>query len=68
MHELLEKRDHFSFVELITRPRSALDLACAFLAMLDSVKNKLIRIKQHRLFGDILIFRYSTEVMNGKNA
>ena len=68
MHELLEKRDHFSFVELITRPRSALDLACAFLAMLDSVKNKLIRIKQHRLFGDILIFRYSNEVMNGKNA
>ncbi|HWP69151.1 MAG TPA: segregation/condensation protein A [Rectinemataceae bacterium] len=68
MHELLEKRDHFSFVELITRPRSALDLACAFLAMLDSVKNKLIRIKQHSLFGDILIFRYSNEVMNGKDS
>jgi len=68
MHELLEKRDRFSFVELITRPRSALDLACAFLAMLDSVKNKLIRIKQHRLFGDILIFRYSNEVVNGKDS
>lgn len=68
MGELLENREHFSFVELITRPRSALDLACAFLAMLDAVKNKLIRIKQHRLFGDILIFRFSTEVSNGKNA
>jgi segregation and condensation protein A len=67
MNELLEKREHFSFIELITRPRSALDLACAFLAMLDAVKNKLIRIKQHKLFGDILIFRYANEVPNGKN-
>ena len=66
MNELLEKREHFSFIELITRPRSALDLACAFLAMLDAVKNKLIRIKQHKLFGDILIFRYANEVPNGK--
>lgn len=68
MNELFQKRDHFSFVELITRPRSALDLACAFLAMLDSVKNKLIKIRQHRLFGDILIFRYSSEVPDGKNS
>ncbi len=55
MHELLEKHGEFSFVQLITRPRSALDLACAFLAMLDAVKNKIIRIRQHRLFGDIII-------------
>lgn len=68
MNELLEKREHFSFIQLITRPRSALDLACAFLAMLDAVKNKLIRIKQHRLFGDILIFRYVNEVPNGKDS
>lgn len=67
INEILEKRGNFSFMELITRPRSALDLACAFLAMLESVKNKLIRIKQHRLFGDILIFRYSNEVPNGTN-
>lgn len=67
MNEFLEKREHFSFIQLITRPRSALDLACAFLAMLDAVKNKLIRIKQHKLFGDILIFRYANEVPNGKD-
>ncbi|MDX9826580.1 MAG: segregation/condensation protein A [Spirochaetia bacterium] len=59
MYELLEKQGDFSFVQLITRPRSALDLACAFLAMLDAVKNKIIRIKQHRLFGDILISPYT---------
>lgn len=68
INELLGRQRGFSFVELITRPRSALDLACAFLAMLDSVKNKLIRIKQHRLFGDILIFPYCDEVPHGKNA
>lgn len=59
MHELLETQGEFSFIQLITRPRSALDLACAFLAMLDAVKNKIIRIKQHRLFGDILISPYT---------
>jgi segregation and condensation protein A len=66
MNEFLSKRDRFSFTELITRPRSALDLACAFLALLDSVKNKTIRIRQHKLFGDILIFRYIREAQDGK--
>ena len=56
MNEFLENREHFSFVELITRPRSALDLACAFLAMLDAVKNKLIRIKQHKLLAIFSFF------------
>lgn len=65
MNEFLSKRDRFSFTELITRPRSALDLACAFLALLDSVKNKTIRIRQHKLFGDILIFRPIREAHDG---
>ncbi|MCX7026934.1 MAG: segregation/condensation protein A [Spirochaetes bacterium] len=63
--ELLERKGHFSFVELVTRPRSALDLACAFLAILDSVKNKIIRIRQHRIFGDIQIFPYGSEADHG---
>jgi segregation and condensation protein A len=63
--ELLERKGHFSFVELVTRPRSALDLACSFLAILDSVKNKLISIRQHRLFGDIQIFPYGSEADHG---
>ncbi|HEY9055379.1 MAG TPA: segregation/condensation protein A [Rectinemataceae bacterium] len=64
--ELLGRKGHFSFAELITRPRSAMDLACAFLALLDSVKNKLIRIRQHRLFGDIQIFPYRGEDEDGR--
>lgn len=65
MQELLDRKSRFSFTELITRPHSALDLACAFLAMLESVKTKMIRIQQHRLFGDIFISRAAGEVADG---
>ena len=61
MEELFETRTSFSFTELVTRPRSALDLACAFLAVLEGVKNRMIRLRQHRLFGDILISRPEPE-------
>lgn len=63
--ELLKEKGCFSFVELVTRPRSAMDLACAFLALLESVKNKMICIRQHKLFGDIKIFKYSKEAPHG---
>lgn len=65
MLEKLDQNESVSFLELITRPRSALDLACAFLAILESVKNKLITIRQHRLFGDIRIFKRNPEVLHG---
>jgi segregation and condensation protein A len=65
MVELLARKGHFSFVELVTRPRSALDLACAFLALLDSVKNRMVRIRQHKLFGDIQIFPFDNGVAHG---
>jgi segregation and condensation protein A len=65
MNELMDRKGSFSFVDLITRPRSALDLACAFLALLDAVKNKLVRIRQHRLFGDILILPWKQETLHG---
>jgi len=65
---LLSQKESFSFLELITRPRSAMDLSCAFLAMLESVKDKRICIKQHRLFGDIMIFRYSRGEHDGTNS
>jgi segregation and condensation protein A len=67
MHEFLETRESFSFTELLTRHRSAMDLACAFLAILEAVKNRMIRLRQHRLFGDILIFRPDFEVAHGRS-
>lgn len=65
--EKLAAAPSFSFTELITRPRSALDLACAFLALLEGVKYRMFRLRQHRLFGDILIFRTEPETAHVRN-
>jgi len=55
IRELLEARESFAFTDLITRPRSTMDIVCAFLAILEAVKYRIISIYQHRLFGDIMI-------------
>ncbi|MDX9897417.1 MAG: segregation/condensation protein A [Spirochaetia bacterium] len=55
IHEFLETRESFAFHDLITRPGSTLDIVCAFLALLEAVKYRVISIHQHRLFGDIQI-------------
>jgi len=55
IHEFLESRGSFTFTDLITRPRSTMDIVCAFLAVLEAVKYHLVSIFQHRLFGDIEI-------------
>jgi segregation and condensation protein A len=55
IRELLEHRGSFSFTDLVTRPRSTMDIVCAFLAILEAVKYRVISIFQHRLFGDIEI-------------
>jgi len=52
--EFLENKGECRFTDLITRS-GALDVVCAFLAVLESAKMRLIVIFQHRLFGDILI-------------
>jgi segregation and condensation protein A len=56
--ELLENRGECSFMDLIIRSGSVMDIVCAFLAILESVKNRMISIFQHRMFGDILIKPY----------
>jgi segregation and condensation protein A len=53
--ELLENRGEFYFVDLITNPRSMMEIVCAFLALLESVKTRRISVYQNRLFGDIRI-------------
>jgi segregation and condensation protein A len=55
IHEFLETRGSFSFTDLITRPRSTMDIVCAFLAILEAVKYQIVSIFQHKLFGDIEI-------------
>jgi segregation and condensation protein A len=53
--ELLENKGECYFTELIVRSRSVMDIVCAFLAILESVKVRMIIVLQNRMFGDILI-------------
>ncbi len=55
IQELLENRGEFSFRDVLINPHSLLELICAFLAILELVKVRVIRIYQHRPFEDILI-------------
>ena len=43
------------FTDLLTRPGNAMDVICAFMAILEAVKFKMIIIFQNKLFGDIKI-------------
>ncbi|MBU0928407.1 MAG: segregation/condensation protein A [Spirochaetes bacterium] len=68
IHELLDARESFAFHDLITRPGSTLDIVCAFLALLEAVKYRVISIHQHRLFGDIQIRRHEKRSKDGSES
>jgi segregation and condensation protein A len=53
--ELLENHGECSFTDLVARNGSVMDKVCAFLAILEAVKIRMILIFQNRMFGDILI-------------
>jgi segregation and condensation protein A len=55
IQEYLDTKTEFLFTDLITRPNSLADIICAFLAILEAVKARMIRIYQNTLFGDIRI-------------
>jgi len=52
--EFLENKGECRFTELIVRS-GAMDVVCAFLAVLEAAKMRLIILFQNRMFGDILI-------------
>ena len=54
LYEKLENKGECLFTELIIRS-GALDIVCAFLAVLEAAKMRQIILFQNRLFGDILI-------------
>ncbi len=56
--ELLETKGEFYFSDLLRDPRSAMEIVCAFLALLESVKTRRIAVYQNRLFGNIRIGAY----------
>jgi segregation and condensation protein A len=53
--EILEEKGECRFTDLIIRHGSVLDKICAFLALLEAVKVRMVLVLQHRMFGDILI-------------
>jgi segregation and condensation protein A len=55
MNEFFETRDEITFLDIVVRPQSPMDVICAFLAILEAVKFHMVIIVQHSLFGDILI-------------
>jgi segregation and condensation protein A len=55
MAELLENRGECNFTDLVIRNGSVMDIVCAFLAVLEAVKIRMIVIFQNRMFGDIMI-------------
>jgi segregation and condensation protein A len=55
LREILETRGECSFTDLVIRHGSVLDIVCAFLAILEAVKVRMVFIFQNRMFGDIII-------------
>jgi len=55
MSELLEAKGECLFTDLVVRSNSVMDIVCAFLAILEAVKVRMIVVYQNRMFGDILI-------------
>ncbi|QQO08167.1 segregation and condensation protein A [Breznakiella homolactica] len=65
MNELLESKGECNFTELVVRNGSVLDIVCAFLAVLEAVKFRMVSIFQNRMFGDILIRPYEKAQIDG---
>lgn len=55
MIEFFENKGECSFTDLITRRGNMMDIVCAFMAILEVVKEKTAVIYQNRMFGDIRI-------------
>ena len=61
LSEILEQKGECRFSDLVIRHGSALDIICAFLALLDAVKLRMAMVFQHKMFGDIFIRPYQAE-------
>jgi segregation and condensation protein A len=55
INEYLEQNTELRFYDLLVKQDSIMEFICSFLAILEMVKSKKIRIFQNRMFGDILI-------------
>lgn len=59
--EILSVKDEFYFDDLIINKDSVMEFVCAFLAILDSVKYRVLRVYQSKQYGTILLKRGEEE-------
>ncbi len=59
INEYLEDEEDFLFNDLIKNENSIMEIICAFIAVLELVREKIICIFQNKLFGDIRIRKRS---------
>jgi segregation and condensation protein A len=59
--EFLDTRGGCNFSDLVVRKGSIIEIVCAFLAILEAVKIRMIVIVQNQLFGEILIRPHAQE-------
>lgn len=57
MNELFEKNNECMFSDIITRVGNTMDVVCAFMAILEAVKFRMIKIMQNKVFGDIKLVK-----------
>ena len=55
LYEILEDKGECKFTDMVIRMGSIPDFVCAFLALLEVVKQRMVFVFQNRLFGDIVI-------------
>ena len=55
LFEIFEEKKECLLTDLIVRSGSILDFVCAFLAILELVKQRAVSVYQNRMFGDIVI-------------
>lgn len=61
MDELFETREILHLIDVIVHPEEPLHIICAFMAILESTKFRMILIEQPEPFGDIIIRRRSQD-------
>ena len=61
MMELLESDDTISIEDLIVDKSNPLHIICSFMAILESVKDKLVIMRQDELYGPIILTRRPEE-------
>ena len=54
---LLKEREYVLFHEIFSKRPSRAEIVASFLAVLEMTKTSIVKVLQHRVFGDIRVLR-----------